>query len=345
MGKRATLKDIAAAAHVTTATVSYVFNRTPGQKIAPATRERILTIARDLNYVPSSAARSLRSKRSGTIGVVARKNLAVPRFSQTIRGIQSVLEQQDMSLLLCTNRLRRDGMTDYVGAFYEGRVDGVIFLGRDNIGPGKDSVDQIRRGKIPFVSYDCLEESDTYSTVDLDYRGSAQHVVAEVLERGPRRVLYLQPQTGTAQERQRLAGVTGALGAAPGVELIVADMPVTLQNLETWDLRYSVGTTEEGDALTERFLEAMRAACEPLEDGDAVVASWSGWTDPLQRIISKRLVTAELASNGESHFHPDFYMRLPNYEVGTVCARELLSLMEGNPPSSRIMRLTEVSRA
>jgi len=345
MGKRATLKDIAAAAHVTTATVSYVFNRTPGQKIAPATRERILTIARDLNYVPSSAARSLRSKRSGTIGVVARKNLAVPRFSQTIRGIQSVLEQQDMSLLLCTNRLRRDGMTDYVGAFCEGRVDGVIFLGRDNIGPGKDSVDQIRRGKIPFVSYDCLEESDTYSTVDLDYRGSAQHVVAEVLERGPRRVLYLQPQTGTAQERQRLAGVTGALGAAPGVELIVADMPVTLQNLETWDLRYSVGTTEEGDALTERFLEAMRAACEPLEDGDAVVASWSGWTDPLQRITSKRLVTAELANNGESHFHPDFYMRLPNYEVGTVCARELLSLMEGNPPSSRIMRLTEVSRA
>ena len=345
MSKRATLKDIAAAAHVTTATVSYVINRTPGQKIAPATRERILAIARDLNYVPSSAARSLRSKRSGTIGVVARKNLAVPRFSQTIRGIQSILEEQEMSLLLCTNRLRRDGMSDYVGAFYEGRVDGVIFLGRDNIGPGKESVEQIRRGKIPFVAYDCLEESDTYSTVDLDYRGSAHRVVAEVLNRSPRRLRYLQPQIGTAQERQRLAGVTEALQASPDVELIVADMPVTLQNLETWDLRYSVGTTEEGDMLTGLFLDALRTACEPLANGDAVVASWSGWTDPVQRITSKRLVTAELANNGENHFHPDFYMRLPNYEVGTVCARELLSLMEGNPPSSRVMRLTAVSRA
>lgn len=345
MGKRATLKDIAAAAHVTTATVSYVINRTPGQKIAPATRERILAIARELNYVPSSAARTLRSKRSGAVGVVARKNLAVPRFSQTIRGIQSVLEDRDISLLLCANRLRRDGMSDYIGAFYEGRVDGVIFLGRDNIGPGKESVDQIRRGKIPFVSYDCLEESDLYSTVDLDYRGGAQRVVAKALERSPRRLLYLQPQTGTAQESQRLAGVAEALEGAPGVELIVADMPVTLQNLEVWDLRYSVGTTEEGEALTGRFLEALREACEPLSDGDAVVASWSGWVDLVQRVTSKRLVTAELANNGESHFHPDHYMRLPNYEVGAVCARELLSLMEGNPPSSRVIRLTEVSHA
>ncbi len=343
MGKRATLKDIAAAAHVTTATVSYVINRTPGQKIAPATRDRILAIARDLNYVPSSAARALRSKRSRTIGVVAKKNLAVPRFNQTIRGIQSVLEDLDMSLLLCTNRRRRDGLCDYLGAFYEGRVDGVIFLGRDNIGPDKESVEQIRREKIPFVSYDCLEESDCYSTVDLDYRGGARRVLERVLASRPRRVLYVQPQTGTGQENLRAAVVREAIAAAPEVELLVADMPVTLQNLDVWDLRYSVGTTEEGDALTERFLDAMKEACAPLEDGDAVVASWSGWTDPIHRLVNKRLVTAELANNGESHFHPGAYMRLPNYEVGTTCARELLSLMDGNPPSAHLIRLTDVS--
>ena len=63
MGKRVTLKDIATAAGVTTATVSYVLNDTPGQKIAPETRERVLKAARELSYVPNSAARTLRARR------------------------------------------------------------------------------------------------------------------------------------------------------------------------------------------------------------------------------------------------------------------------------------------
>ena len=90
MAKRVTLKDIARAADVTTATVSYVINNTPGQSIAAETRERVQRAARELNYVPNSAARALRRRRSGCVGVVAKKNLAVPRFSRRSAASRAV---------------------------------------------------------------------------------------------------------------------------------------------------------------------------------------------------------------------------------------------------------------
>lgn len=343
MGKRVTLKDIAQAANVTTATVSYVINDTPGQKIAPETRKRVLRVARDLHYIPSSAARALRRKRSGCVGVVAKKNLAVPRFSQTIQGIQSELERNGLMVLLCTNKMKDNGLSDYLLAYYEGRVDGVIFLGKDNVGPDDASVERIGSDGVPFVTFDCQQSSDAFSSVDFDYRGGARLLAERVIERCPRRVLYVKPQMATAQEEQRGAGLHDVLDAHPHIELIEVEVPITLGNLDTWDLRYSVGITDEGEELTSAFMETILHASEPLEAGDAVIASWSGWTEPIRQLYRYRgIITAELANNGESHFHPDFYTRMPNFDAGVACADELLSRLDGKPVSARLLRLTNI---
>ena len=238
MGKRVTLKDIATAAGVTTATVSYVLNDTPGQKIAPETRERVLKAARELSYVPNSAARTLRARRSQCVGVVAKKNLAVPRFSQTIRGIQSRLEDIGYNLLLCTNKVKKGGLSDYLIAYLEGRVDGIIFLGKDNVGPSAESVEVIERERVPFVAYDCVERASAYSTVDFDYRGGARLLAERVLASAPRRLLYIAPDIDAPQERQRVEGLSDALKNSPETELIELTVPITLDNLDTWDLRY-----------------------------------------------------------------------------------------------------------
>lgn len=94
MGRHTTLKDVAQAAGVTTATVSYVINNTPGQTISPKTRERVLEVAAELGYMPNAHARTLRSRRISCVGVVIHKNLAVPataRWSMAYRkGSSSV---------------------------------------------------------------------------------------------------------------------------------------------------------------------------------------------------------------------------------------------------------------
>ena len=145
MNKRATLKDVAREAGVTAATVSYVVNNTPGQTVRPETRDRVLAAVAKLNYIPNTHAQTLRSSCIPCVGVVIRKNLAVPRFAQMVFGIQERLEQEGHNALLLGNAVDGRGFTDYVGAYLAGRVSGIIFIGTENMGPDKKSSSCCRR--------------------------------------------------------------------------------------------------------------------------------------------------------------------------------------------------------
>ncbi|MDP4146269.1 MAG: LacI family DNA-binding transcriptional regulator [Bacillota bacterium] len=67
---KVTMKDIAKEAGVSVATVSYVLNNNIKEKIPEETRQRIMNIAKELNYVPNLAARSLVKRKSGLIGIL-----------------------------------------------------------------------------------------------------------------------------------------------------------------------------------------------------------------------------------------------------------------------------------
>jgi DNA-binding LacI/PurR family transcriptional regulator len=88
------LKELAEHLGLSSATVSLVINRSPAAKSIPATtQERIRVAARELNYRPNLMARSLRQKRSFTIGVI------VPEISEgyaalVMSGIEDHLLQE-----------------------------------------------------------------------------------------------------------------------------------------------------------------------------------------------------------------------------------------------------------
>lgn len=339
--KRVTLKDVAEMAGVTTATVSYVLNETPGQRIAEATRDRVMRAARDLNYVPNTAARALRSAKTRAIGVAVKKNLAVPRYAQTLQGIQSMLETHGYSILLCSNALQGNGQRAYVNAYLEGRVDGVIFLGRDNKGPSSESKFSIRRYGIPFVIFDCQEKAEGMSAVDYDYEGSARALCDLALRGGSRRVLYVRPQMESLQERLRERGVREAC-ARRGIPLQLCYVPVTEDNVEIWDGRYSMGETDQSRALGELCVSTVKAAVDKLDDGDLVLASWAAFDETIRVATEGRsFAMAELANNGERRFGAQISMRLPNYRAGEACAEEVLRLIEGETPRARIIDLVD----
>ena len=343
MGRRATLKDVAAEAGVTAATVSYVINNTPGQSIRQETRERVLAAVEKLKYMPNAHARTLRSHDIPCVGVVIRKNLAVPRFSQMVYGIQARLEENGYNVLLLGNAAPSLGYTDYVSAYLAGRVGGIIFIGTEDHRPDSESLRVLKEEQAPLVLFNCNVPSGAYSTVDFDYEGGAYLITARVLKSGCPRVLYYKPQVDTAQERLREAGVRKAVAERPEVELLVCHAPITSQNIEVWDTRYSVGDTVDGIRLTEELIASARTALARLDDGDAVIASWATWTHYFRKAASDRkIIYAELANNGESWIASDFYTRMPNYEAGTTCAQEMLSLLRGNPRQSLSVGLSNV---
>src|SRR5512140_2826973 len=94
---RATIKEVASVAGVSTQTVSRVINERPD--VSPETRKRVQEVIKELSYQPSALARSLISQRSQTLGVVT-AGLRYIGPSRTLSGITSAAEAAGYSLLL-----------------------------------------------------------------------------------------------------------------------------------------------------------------------------------------------------------------------------------------------------
>ncbi|WP_044477615.1 LacI family DNA-binding transcriptional regulator [Paenibacillus antibioticophila] len=133
------IKDIALRANVSTATVSYVLNGT--RNVRPKTKERVMKVIEELNYRPNDIAKSLKSKRTNTIGVIA-EDITVFNVPEIIDGINEYAEQNDMHILLTNLRLQkrvgynytdtdnyRQHAQDAVSNLLSKQVEGIIYIG------------------------------------------------------------------------------------------------------------------------------------------------------------------------------------------------------------------------
>ena len=91
MNKKATVRDVAREAGVSTATVSYIMNDRQDQKISPETRKKVLQIANLLNYRPSHAAKSLATGRNNIIGIAYSLNPQTPSRNLEITHFANLL--------------------------------------------------------------------------------------------------------------------------------------------------------------------------------------------------------------------------------------------------------------
>jgi LacI family transcriptional regulator len=98
--RRATLKTVAQRLGLSAGTISSVLNDSPGAKSIPQkTKERVLAAARELNYQPNFFARSLRTRQSGTIGIMAPK-IDDPSVALLVSGIESFLREENYFFFL-----------------------------------------------------------------------------------------------------------------------------------------------------------------------------------------------------------------------------------------------------
>jgi LacI family transcriptional regulator, repressor for deo operon, udp, cdd, tsx, nupC, and nupG len=127
---RPTIADVARRAGVSTAAVSFAMNGLPG--VASDTRERILRVAEDLGWRPSTSARALRRARAGAVGLVLARDpdeLEIDPFvMRFLAGVERTLTRHDCALLLqlVTPPARRDDLAPYERLAKAGRVDGFL---------------------------------------------------------------------------------------------------------------------------------------------------------------------------------------------------------------------------
>lgn len=127
--KKITLKDIAKEAGVSVATVSYVLNNKTNQKINIKTRERILEVAYELNYVPNIAARTLVSNKSSLVGIIivtSHQEKPWQKFLYTdfIHALQKILIKHNYDLVLSTTSV----LKPQIDMISKRELEGVLLL-------------------------------------------------------------------------------------------------------------------------------------------------------------------------------------------------------------------------
>lgn len=125
--RRVTIKEVAAEAGVSITTVSHVLNDVPGKRVHPDTRARVKEAAARLGYAPNVLARSLRTQRSNTIGLVGDEIATTPFAGKMILGAQDVALSRDAVLFVVSTGYQREVEHREIEELLRRQVDGILY--------------------------------------------------------------------------------------------------------------------------------------------------------------------------------------------------------------------------
>ncbi len=194
-----TIKDVARDAGVSTATVSRVVNQDP--RISPATRSRVEAVIRRLNYKVNGVARSLKSKRTLTVGLVA-PEIANVFFMQVAEGVENRLTEDGYSMIVLNSRESHRGEDHAIDLLLEKQVDGVIVIPSGQEGA---HFHRLRSANLPVVFVDRIVEGFTGDAVLVDNEDATFRAVEYLWQRGRRTFGFIggDHRITTAAERYR----------------------------------------------------------------------------------------------------------------------------------------------
>ena len=207
--KLATIKDVARASGVSTATVSYVLNNGP-RRVVPATRARVEAAIEQLQYHPSTVARGLSRKRLDCLGVVFPQPhpglVADSYFSSVLDGIIQVATERRQNVTLYTG-LEWMGSAS-LPAFRDRRVDGLLLVATLT---DSDIVPALTDAGLPFVLINGASPDPRVSQVDINNADAARQVVAHLAALGHTRIALLGGQANSPSTQPRRDGFVQAM--------------------------------------------------------------------------------------------------------------------------------------
>jgi DNA-binding LacI/PurR family transcriptional regulator len=198
--KRATIKEVARAAGVSTQTVSRVINDRPD--VSPETRGRIQQVILQLDYQPSALARSLIQQRSYTLGIVT-AGLKFTGPSLTLNGIANKAEQLGYALLLEEMlQFDTDNIKPLLQDLLARHVDGIVWAVPE-VGDNRRWVGEILNDVPVPVVFLTMQPRPGVSTVAVDNYAGGVLATRHLLEQGYRRIGHISGPLDWWEARQR----------------------------------------------------------------------------------------------------------------------------------------------
>lgn len=313
---RVTSHDVAQAAGVSRATVSVVLNNLPGIAISDATRQRVLDVAKQLNYSPNSAGRKLASGKSNTIGLVLHQSpeqvYADAFLTRVMFGIEQAAMKHGYHVLL--KQVDPADPTGYRHLVSENHVDGIILSGPRQDDPEllrlvEEGVHIMLLGQIP---------DSTIPFVDIDATRSAEQAVRHLVQLGHTRIAIItNASLSYTSAQQRLIGYQNALEQAG----------LTLEPAYVKEGNYTPGS---GLAAMNQLLAlpqpptAVFVASDVVALGAMLAVKNAGLHIPQDMAF----VGFDDIALAEFYDPPLTTVRLPGYKLGMMACERLLQLLK-----------------
>jgi len=245
-----TIRDIAKDSGFSVSTVSIVLNHAPlSRYIADETKQRIEKAARRLGYRPNQLARSLRSQRNHTIGLMV-FDITDPFCTPILRGIETTLFQGSFVSLLADAHNERERFERYLEMFLERRVEGLIVLANWLVVDIK-VIEHLGKRSVPTVLIGRNLKMEGVSSVMVDNEEGAYLALQHLYSLGHRKVAFIRGPSALDDSLERWRGIRNFAGSVnlPIDEKLVVDLPNSFDPNQGFDA---------GFRLTEELLSRKR---------------------------------------------------------------------------------------
>ena len=317
-GRQITILDIARRLNLSKSTVSRALR--DSYDVNPKTRSKVLELAKELDFEPSTIAMGLRQHKTFTIGVVI-PSFRIPFYSVAISGIQDIFSAAGYNVMTCQSNETIGTEISNINSLLRNRVDGILIsLSRET--NTYDHIDKLREKGIPVVMFNRICASLPLPSVSVDDYKSARMATEYLIARGCRTIAHIGGPSGLKLSDDRKAGFLDSLKEHHLVqdELLILESDFSIESGEhAAEQLLKLKKLPDGlfcvcDAVAFGAIKKLRS------EGIRIPADISiiGYTDePVAALVDPPLST----------------ISQPIFEIGQTAAKLLLKLIEGKSHS------------
>ena len=306
----ASLKILADYLGLCPATVSVVLNNVPGRSIPHETRERIREAARKFNYHPSLVARSLRKKRTFTVGVLV-PELTDGYHTMVMSGIGDHLMREGYFYFSAHHRHKPDMIEEYPRLLVGRGAEGLITI----------DTNLSHELPVPAVAVAGHRKLQGITNVILDHRLAAELIIRHLVELGHKHIAFMKGQSFSSDSSTRWDGI---VAAAKG-------MNVSISRELTVQLERDISSPELGYPVVQTLLQCRKrfTAIVAFNDMSAIGAIRALRDANLRVPEDVSVIGFDDIQLAAFHTPRLTTIRQPLREMGESAARLLLQRLQG----------------
>lgn len=236
--KKTSLKDIAQKVGVSTALVSYVLNgKEKESRVGQEIAVKIKQIAQEMHYQPNHLAKSLRSGKTHTIGLII-ADISNPFFASVARVVEDEAKRNGYTVIIGSSDENADKSRDLLSVLINRQVDGFIIVSSED---SSEQIRELNEKNIPFVLLDRYFPDIPTDYVSTDHYKAAYDAANHLITNGYKRIGMIAYKSGLFHMQERIRGYQDAL----------KDTRIPVQKIWLKKVRFTHIETEVRSAIDE----------------------------------------------------------------------------------------------